>query len=205
MGIDVGGPKKGFHAVALGDGCYHDKIATLKASEIEAWCLKLDARVVGIDAPCRWSTTGRSRWVERKLRDEGIKCFYTPSKEVAETNDFYQWMRLGAELYRLIEQHYRLFDGVAAPTTDRSCFETFPHAVACTLAGKIVSAKHKRSDRRKLLRQAGMDTEALTNIDTLDAALCALTAHHLVARTFQKYGDAVEGFIVVPTCALTPR
>ena len=38
----------------------------------------------------------------------------------------------------------------------------------------------------------------LTNIDMVDAALCALTAQHLLNRTFKTYGDAAEGFIVVP-------
>src|SRR5206468_9732635 len=78
------------------------------------------------------------------------------------------------------------------------CFETFPHAVACALAGKIVSATQKRIIRRELLREAGIDTRRLTNIDTIDAALCALAANHFLAGNVKTYGDASEGFIVVP-------
>lgn len=198
VGVDVGGPRKGFHAVALLDGDYHDKTATLKAAELEEWCLKLDARVIGIDAPCRWSTTGRARPAERALSTEGIFCFATPSKDTAETKDFYRWMRAGAELFRLIEQNYPLFDGNVVTMEEKACFETFPQAVACALAGKIVSAKHKRTDRLELLRQAGMKTVALTNIDTIDAALCALTAYHFLDGAIETYGDAATGFIVIP-------
>ena len=80
----------------------------------------------------------------------------------------------------------------------QTCFETFPHAVACALAGKILSAKQKRADRSRLLREAEVSTEAITNMDWIDAALCALAAHHLVMGTFKTYGDVAEGLIVVP-------
>lgn len=106
-------------------------------------------------------------------------------------------MRNGADLYRLITLHYRLFDGQHS-TSNLVCFETFPHAVACALAGTILSAKHKRSERRKLLREVGLCIDSLTNIDMVDAALCALVAHHFLAGTIKTYGDAEEGFIVVP-------
>jgi predicted RNase H-like nuclease len=70
--------------------------------------------------------------------------------------------------------------------------------VACALARKILPAKQKRTDRPRLLRKAGLSIDSLTNIDTVDAALCALAAHHFLAGTFKTYGDAPEGFIVVP-------
>lgn len=197
VGVDVGGPKKGFHAVALREGHILDTCATLKAAEMVAWCRKLDASVVGIDAPCCWSCTGRARPCERALAAEGLHAFATPSQAVGEHHQFYRWMRNGAELYRLLTPHHRLFDGRHS-TSSPVCFETFPHAVACALAGKILPAKQKRSDRRRLLREAGLSMESLTNIDMVDAALCALAGHHLLAGTFKTYGDAAEGFIVVP-------
>lgn len=106
-------------------------------------------------------------------------------------------MRNGADLYRHIMLHYRLFDGQYS-TSSPVCFETFPHGVACALAEAILSAKHKCSDRRRLLREAGLSIDSLTNIDMVDAALCALAAHHLMAGTIKTYGDAEEGLIVVP-------
>ena len=153
--------------------------------------------MVGIDAPCGWSQTGRARLCERELASEGIHAFATPSQVIGESHKFYRWMHNGARLYRLLTFHYKLFDGTHS-LSNPVCFETFPQAVACALAGTIVSAKHKSRDRRRLLREAGLSIDSLTNIDLVDAALCALTAHHLLAGTYKAYGDAAEGFIVVP-------
>ena len=103
----------------------------------------------------------------------------------------------GAELFRLLTPQYQLFDGKYS-IGSAVCFETFPHAVACALAKKILPAKNKRTDRPRLLCEAGLSIDSLTNIDMVDAALCALTADHLLAGSFKSYGDAEEGFIVVP-------
>lgn len=69
--------------------------------------------------------------------------------------------------------------------------------MASALARKILPAKQKRTDRPRLLRKAGLSIYSLSNIDLVDAALCALTAQHLLACTFKTYGDVQEGFIVV--------
>jgi len=66
------------------------------------------------------------------------------------------------------------------------------------LAGKMLSAKHKRIERRRLLEQATQRTDALTSIDEIDAALCALAAQYVLAGSFNVFGDAAEGFILVP-------
>jgi predicted nuclease with RNAse H fold len=197
VGVDVGGPKKGFHAVALQDGQYREQLSTLMAQEVAAWCRRLKASAVGIDAPCRWSLTGRARPCERALAAEGLHTFATPSEVKGAAHPFYQWMVKGADLYRCLQTDYRLFEE-QLPRSGQICFETFPHAVACALAKKTLSAGQKRADRSRLLREAGVSMETLTNIDWIDAALCALAAHYLGAGTFTAYGDAAEGFIVVP-------
>ncbi len=102
----------------------------------------------------------------------------------------------GAELYRLIEPHFPLFSG--RTPLGLVSFETFPQAIACSLAGTIVSAKKKRVIRRELLHKAGIDISALTSIDYVDAALCGLTAHYLLTGRFKTYGDQTDGIIVVP-------
>ena len=75
VGIDVGGPRKGFHAVALREGAYLDKFASPEAPALAAWCIQVGARAVAIDAPCRWSRTGRARPAERALTAAGIHAF----------------------------------------------------------------------------------------------------------------------------------
>jgi predicted nuclease with RNAse H fold len=198
VGVDVGGPKKGFHAVALREGhIIFETCASLSAAEVVAWCRKLNASAIGIDALCCWSHTGRARLCERALAAEGLHAFATPSRAVGEHHRFYRWMRNGAELYRLLTSHYQLFDGQHSASSP-VCFETFPHAVACALAKRILLARQKRTDRPRLLREAGLSLTSLTNIDQVDAALCALAAQYLIAGTFNTYGDAEEGYIVVP-------
>jgi Protein of unknown function (DUF429) len=200
IGIDVGSPARGFHAVALGKGKYFDKLHTFDTRVLADWCRSAGAQAVGIDAPCRWSVTGRARRAERELMAQRIWCFSTPSIEIAKSHrsNYFGWMLQGAALYaELVSSGYALFDGKHSPTR-AVCFETFPHAVACAMQGSIVSAKQKRVVRRKLLQQSGVDTGALTNIDWVDAGLCALTAHRLLGGSVDTYGDIEEGFIVVP-------
>lgn len=197
IGVDVGGRKKGFHAVALRDGQYCEKLSTPEPSDVAEWCRRLKASVDGIDAPCRWSRTGRARPCERALAAEGLHAFATPSRAKGEMHPFYRWMVQGADLYRCLASDYPLFDGRLS-ASKQSCFETFPHAVACALAKRTLSAKQKRADRSRLLQEAGVKTDALSNIDLIDAAICALAAHHLLNGKFKTYGDLTEGFIVVP-------
>lgn len=200
VGIDVGGPKKGFHAVALRDGNYLDKFAALEASGIAAWCRQVGARFIGVDAPCRWSQAGRARPVERELMKEKIWCFSTPTREkaIAHPKKNFHWMLAGEALYDALQATHPILARNEAPMNGAICFETFPQAIACALAGKIVSAKNKATTRRALLQQSGLSIEALTNIDMVDAALCALTAHHLARGSFRTYGEVGSGFIVVP-------
>jgi predicted RNase H-like nuclease len=50
-----------------------------------------------------------------------------------------------------------------------------------------------------LLVQAGIDPAPFTNIDLIDAALCALVAHRLASGSpCRAYGEAATGLIVVP-------
>jgi predicted nuclease with RNAse H fold len=198
-GIDVGGPKKGFHGVALRNGQHWTKFATRDAVSMAGWCRdQVGASAIGVDAPCRWSATGGARPAERALAKAGIHCFATPSFEAAQSNPFYAWMKSGIEVFGCIERDYPLFDGASPGSGKAVCFETFPQAVACALAGKPVSPKQKATIRRELLRKAGIAVADLTNIDMVDAALCAVAAHYYLENRAKKYGDPATGFIVVP-------
>ena len=125
IGIDVGGARKGFHAVALRDGAYAAQLATADVQQLSHWCVhQMQVQVIAIDAPCGWSSNGRARPCERELMQQGIWCFSSPTREAAA---------------------------------------------------------------------------ALTSIDWIDAALCALAAHHLASgRPCWAYGELDTGLIVVP-------
>ena len=198
VGIDVGGERKGFHAVVLRGGTFAATLASSDPVVIVSWCRQLKAVVVAVDAPCGWSDGGASRLTERSLAIGGnkISCFATPTRARANRSNFYKWVFNGARLYQQLAQHYRLFDG--ARRSSLTCFETFPHAVVCALAGRVVAARPKRETRRAALRKLGYDVSSLSNVDFVDAALCAVTADAFARGSYRLFGEKNEGFIVVP-------
>jgi predicted RNase H-like nuclease len=205
IGIDVGGPTKGFHAVTL-DGL--DIVARWQGSDVTLladWCVEQKAVVAAVDAPCRWRGPDLARAAERELAAEGISCYYAPTERRAREHAFYQWMLPGADLYRALADRFPLYLGGAV--TGPVAIETFPQAVACALAGKIVSAKpkEKRAVRRELLQRAGIALSGDENTDELDALLCAMTALGFALGKFKAYGDAEGGFIIVPVSSLSAR
>jgi len=200
-GIDVGGEKKGFHTVVLRKRQVAGTLSACTAAEVVAWCRALGASAVGIDAPCQWSLTGRARTCERNLARMGVTAFATPRQAIGNAHPFYRWMVNGIELYKNFVAKYRLYDGKSSLNGEPFCFETFPQAIACRLSGEKLSAKYKRADRRRVLHEAGITSDALMNIDEVDAALCALAAQYVLAGRFTSHGDAAEGFILLPLTA----
>ncbi len=200
IGIDVGGPRKGFHAVSLVDGKFSSRYASSDVDQIVNWCRTAGATVIALDAPCHWSADGHARPAERELMEKGIWCFSTPTRQTAAehpTNN-YGWMLQGEKLFKALEASHPLRNEFFAHGKMYS-LETFPHAITWHLNGGNADAKHKRVQRRSLLQQAGIDLAELTNIDFVDAALCALTAHY-VASGYRcvLYGDECTGHIMVP-------
>ena len=202
VGIDVGGEVKGFHAVALRGETFVDKTTATNPAMIVDWCLDHRATVVSVDAPCGWSQTGSSRLAEQELELLGRKiyCFATPTRERAVNHDkgFYDWVFNGENLYVQLRRSYQLFDG--RKRKGPVCFETFPHAVVCAMEGRLVSAKSKVKVRRKALQNRGYVISNLSNIDFVDAALCAVAADEFGKGNYQCFGNPKEGFIVVPAC-----
>lgn len=201
VGIDVGGARKGFHAVALADGAYFDRILTRSVTELVRW-VRVDAgaQTVAIDAPCRWRSGRSCRAAELELVASGIRCFLTPTRQEAERqmSGFYGWMLRGAELFRALEKTHPLCRA-ARTIKGRSCFETFPHAITWHLRGGNADAALKRPQRLALLREYGLPTGCLSNMDWIDAALCALAADRFAAgHPVRFYGERRSGYIVVP-------
>ncbi|MFN5162975.1 MAG: DUF429 domain-containing protein [Cyanobacteriota bacterium] len=201
VGIDVGGRSKGFHAVALRDGAYASQLRSCDVRELSHWCRTvIGASVIAIDAPCRWSTNDRARPCERELMQKGIWCFSSPSYDKAHTRHrtgYYDWMLQGERLFHELEKCYPL--ACRQPLTGPACFETFPHAITWHLRNGEAKARQKRPQRTALLTQAGINTAPLTNIDWIDAALCALTAHRVASgAACLAFGEPDTGLIVVP-------
>lgn len=209
VGIDVGGERKGFHAVALMDGRYMTRLPTASIQGLAHWCREtVKAEVIAVDAPCGWSIDGHSRPAERELMSLGIWCFSTPTREVAverrrqhslgKATNHYGWMLRGAELYQALEAEFPVCRELPAAGR-KCCFETYPHAITWHLRGGNAAAKQKRNQRRALLEQARIDLSHLTNIDFVDAALCALTAYRVATgSSCVSFGEPATGTIIVP-------
>jgi len=201
VGIDVGGVRKGFHAVALSDGTYLSHCMTQDVGKLSDWCCEtVRARVVAVDAPCRWRGAGYARPAERELMRKGISCFSTPTRKQAVEHpaDYFGWMLRGEALFKALEDEYPLCRRLRF-VKGKCSFETFPHAITWHLRGGNADASKKRKQRSALLSKAGIDLSELTNMDLLDAALCALAAYHLViGRGCVSYGEQESGLIIVP-------
>jgi predicted nuclease with RNAse H fold len=202
VGIDVGGERKGIHAVAITGGDYLSHRASKDAQDIVRWCREtVRARVIAVDAPCRWSNEGRSRPAEREMMKQGIWCFSTPIREkaVEHRSNYFGWMLRGEELFCELEKDFPLCRKL--PTGNRKCcFETFPHAITWHLRDGNANASQKRRQRSALLEQAGIDLTHLTNIDLIDAALCALTAYQAATGgACLSFGEPDTGLIIVPS------
>src|SRR6185295_8175689 len=118
VGVDVGGEKKGFHAVALRDGAYHrhepsSRGGRATVDSILEWCRELDAQASGVDARCKWRQGENLRAAESQLKACRIECFPTPRAEAAEDHPTanYRWMINGQALFRRLRSHYPLFKG----------------------------------------------------------------------------------------------
>lgn len=197
IGIDVGGPKKGFHVIAL----RHKKFETAhfySAEDLRDWCLNQKAQVIAIDAPCGWSSSGHSREAERTLRlnRKIIQCFKTPTRNLAQKSAFYSWVFQGEKIYQTLQSHFDLYENDSQRS--KVMFETFPQGIACCLANKILSASAKATDRPRLLKNLGFNLNGLSSIDFIDAALCAVSALYFNQNSHQSFGNPQEGFIILP-------
>jgi predicted nuclease with RNAse H fold len=200
VGVDVGGERKGFHAVSLSDNSF-EVTQSLNPCDIAEWCVRRQARTIAVDAPCGWSSESRSRLCERELAIEEVKinCFATPTRDraSAHTKGFYGWVFNGEKLYAALRKAgFPLFCDELR--SDRRCIETFPHAVFCALMGRVTAVKHKKRQRSDLLHKLGYDTAPLRNVDYVDAALCALAARSFQDEQVLKFGDYREGVIMLP-------
>ncbi|SOE62680.1 Predicted nuclease (RNAse H fold) [Caballeronia arationis] len=200
-GIDVGGTTKGFHLVVLQGAAVRCVASSPDARELHQRCLQFKVSVVGIDAPSQWGVEGIGRAAEREMARERISCFATPTlaRASASTSGFYEWMFNGARVYEAFADTHPILKAERF-TGEPVTFETFPHAIACALLGRdVASAKQKRTQRRRLLEELGLDTTELKSIDSLDAVLCAVAAQRLIQGKSRAYGDGVGGYIFVPT------
>lgn len=203
LGIDVG-VRKGLDVVLLdGDRTVLDTARRVSVDDLGKLVPDFGADLVAIDAPPEWARAGRSRLTERELRWFGIQCFNTPSDAKMAEHPFYEWMTIGFEAYRAIED---TFPRYRTGPVNGTAIEVFPHATAVVLAGCLPPrGASPHAWRRTVLRSAGVDASVLRSADQVDAALAALTGLYALERRFSAPGDPKEGKIVLPSATLPAR
>jgi predicted nuclease with RNAse H fold len=163
-----------------------------------------EADVVAIDSPPGWAGNGRSRQTEREIRLFGIQSYGTPTADRGNDHPFYEWMRVGFEVFRIasLAGFPRYRGGPAAGTA----IEVFPHASAVVLAGCLPPrGTGKRAWRASVLKARGVNVDPLRSLDQIDAALAALTGLRALSGRSSAFGDPREGVIVLPARSLPAR
>jgi len=200
VGIDVGGARKGCHLVALngarqlvGEGLNLRSPQAIAAA-IAEWA----PRVVGIDSPSGWAKSGKSRLAERALRQAGIQSFYTPTRaRAARGGAFYAWVFNGEQVHAAARQTHPAYLGRG--TVWGRSIEVFPNATVRILTGQRPPVGSSKAEwRRRVLTAQGILSEKFTNLDFMDAALCALTGLYALDGDFQAFGDPAEGLLIAP-------
>lgn len=203
LGIDVG-VHKGLDLVLLDESlAILDTHRRVAVDQLGSLIDEAGPDVIAIDAPPRWAfRSGGSRLTERELRALGIQVFGTPSEDRHHDKPFYEWMKVGFEVFKMAERHG--FSRYAPPGSPlQTAMEVYPHASAVVLAGCLppVSAT-KREWRERVLAARGVQASGLRSADQVDAALAALTGLLALEGVCFAPGDPKEGVIVLPARTL---
>lgn len=180
MGVDVGGPAKGFDVavvhdlavVSLSRGCSREAV-------VEA-AMSCGASVIGVDSPAGCASPGeKSRPGERELARTVCPIFFTPEEKVVRSgHPFYRWMVEGLELYSLLAQEL----------PDATVVEVFPSAAWTVWAGARDGRPKSRWSRVALERVGVSGVPARCSQDARDAVGAALVAGLFLDGRTEDFG-----------------
>jgi predicted nuclease with RNAse H fold len=204
LGVDVG-VRKGLDLVLLDDSLRHGRVDRHVApADLPPLIETAAPDVVAIDSPPGWAAGGRSRRTEREIRLFGIQSFGTPTADRGDGHPFYEWMRVGFEVFGLAERAG--FPRHRGGPVLGTAIEVFPHASAVVLAGCLPPRGARKAVwRTRVLRDQGVDPDGLRSGDQIDAALAALTGLRALQGHCTALGDPLEGVIVLPARTLPAR
>jgi predicted nuclease with RNAse H fold len=204
LGIDVG-VRKGLDLVVLDQHLRPvERHRHVALEELGTRIAATDVDVIAVDSPPGWARRNGTRRTERELRVFGIHSYGTPTADRGTNHDFYAWMRVGFEVFRIAEEHgYPRHRGGPVRGT---AIEVFPHATAVVLSGCVPRSGIPRTRwRTSILASRGVATGELRGPDQIDAALAALTGLEALRGRCSALGDPTEGVIVLPARTLPPH
>jgi predicted nuclease with RNAse H fold len=180
-GVDVGGRRKGFDVAIVDD---QSLVATARRCLSPAAVLGVLDRhrpsLVAIDSPRSAAPDGATlRECERELRDAVCGIRWTPDSATLEAgNPYYEWIRLGLELYLALEAN------------GWSCIEVFPTSSWTRWQGRRRGSRAAWT--RSALQDLGLrDLPVRTNQDVRDAIAAAVTARQHSLGETETFGPIV--------------
>jgi predicted nuclease with RNAse H fold len=178
LGVDVGGPRKGFDVALIDDGAVR-VLARLDRDGVVALVEAERPAVIGIDSPRSRAPAGEtSRADERALARAVCGIRWTPDRL---DGPYYAWVVEGLRLYEALASH--------------DAIEVFPTASWTRWLGPRGTRTRSAWSRAGLsaLGLSGIPTR--TNQDQRDAIAAAVTA-----RAFSRGQTEAFGEIIVPGC-----
>ena len=176
LGVDVGGPRKGFD-VALIDDSAVLVLARLARAEVVDLAASARPAVIGIDSPRTCAQPGEaSRADERALARAVCGIRWTPDRL---DGPYYEWVVEGLRLYEALAGH--------------EVVEVFPTASWTRWLGPRGSQSRAAWSRRGVRSLGLSGVPARTNQDQRDALAAAVTA-----RLWSRGACESFGAIVVP-------
>jgi predicted nuclease with RNAse H fold len=185
VGVDVGGPRKGFDVAIVDERRLHDLQGRLDRDAVVALVEATRPAVVAIDSPRTCAPDGlNARDCELRLNRAVCGIRWTPDAKRLRGSDYYAWVLEGLALYESL---------------DAEAIEVFPTASWTRWFGP-------REGTRAAWTTAGLKRVPLrglparTNQDQRDAIAAALTA-----REYSHGATGCFGEIVVPVARAVPR
>ena len=197
VGIDVGAPRKGFHAAAVDRGLdaeLREFAGDDQLDRIVGWIGSVAPEVVAVDSPAAWAAPGlqarRCEVAFARARICGIR--FTPDAATADarSDGYFGWIEHGLALWQ------RLGD------LEVAVVECFPTASWTQWHGPRDGVSRARWTRQALgsLTDRGLNGAApATNQDRRDAVAAALTARQSAHQQMLSFGP-----LVVPPAGSDP-
>ena len=180
-GVDVGGRRKGFHAVVIDErAVVAGPRRLVSAPEAAAWLAGVDPVLTGIDSPIEAAPDGSPwRFCERELARSVCRIRWTPSPAALAGNPrYYGWVLNGLALYELLAAR-----GLGV-------LECFPTASWTRWAGKRPPTTSRAAWTCDALSKLGLENPpARTNQDERDAIAAAVTARLHTAGLTEMFGE----------------
>ena len=187
LGVDVGGPRKGFDVALVDDAALREIHKQLSVDDVVALVERVGPAVVGIDSPRECAPLGHtSRASERLLARAVCGIRWTPDEPHVRASDYYGWVVHGLKLH----------DALTASGAE--VIEVFPTASWTRWLGGR-DGRSRSAWTREGLRTLGLGgIPERTNQDQRDAIAAAVTARQHTRGTTETLGD-----IVIPAATRT--